>query len=679
MDNQLDGYRALSERMPANGGRIEGTSPLAGHFSLPSLLVREAVQNSWDARDDERGARPVRFSIHGHDLVGGELDHLRTLLPVQDLEGFERRSETDDSKGTLHPAAVLERPVVRVLVISDRGTVGLCGPTLSGVAWNPVRHGKPLPRGVQRFANFVRNVGRAASDTGGGDGGSYGIGKSVLWMASECGTVLIHTRTTDEHGEPVERFIGSVYGDHFYSNDREFTGRHFLGVDGPEGSTEPLIGSAAAAAARGLPTPAYNIEGEEVGGTTIVIVAPQMHLDWETEMHRIGDAVRWHVWPKRVAGLRSEQSPPDMEIDLAFNGNAVYLPLPHEDPEIAPYAGALVDAALGRVSPEPNRDFEARCGSPAKSLGWTKFRRAGTADQNAFHLTLTSEALAARVEQVREAPEGAERAFDEEPVVPFPQPWGHVALVRREPLLLVRYEPISRSSDAASEEVGAFLSARDPDVEEALTKAEPPAHDEWLYRNVPKDSRSDHRRTYAKRAVEEINRAKRDFLASQRPTVSGRAGSSEQLVSKGLSEGLLGGTAGRPKPKPTSDTTSPPPSRKPRLDLREHRSYQRDHQLVHELVGTIANVGSERLSLILTADGSAYDNVGRIADSNPAQFEWLVGSDCFAGSVLPAQAKDGDEVILVVRLDSDVRYRPKVGVALGPPVTTVREPGGSSA
>jgi hypothetical protein len=272
---------ARSEPMPPNGGGIQGGTPLAGHMGLAALLVRETVQNTWDARDDARGDDPVLFVIEGWDLDTDSLEHLRMLLPVGDLEGFPRISEANDLRGVLHPSAVLRRDSIRVLVIADRNTVGLCGPSRSGREWEPLRHGRPLPRGQQRFANFVRNVGRASADIGEGDGGANGVGKSALWMASECGTILIHTRTSDERGDPVERFIASVHGEHFYSGGREYTGRHFVGCLAGDEVIEPLEGADAAAAVRNLPLPPYEAFGRSVDGTTIVIVAPRLYLDWQ--------------------------------------------------------------------------------------------------------------------------------------------------------------------------------------------------------------------------------------------------------------------------------------------------------------------------------------------------------------------------------------------------------------
>ena len=130
--------------MGEGGSKIEGATPLEGHFSLASLLVREAVQNSWDARDDSRGDVPVHFEIQGWDLNDEESDHLRKLLPVKDLRGFQRKRETDPGTGTLHPQAVLAQQKLQLLVVADRRTVGLCGPVRSGRYWPPVRHGNHL-------------------------------------------------------------------------------------------------------------------------------------------------------------------------------------------------------------------------------------------------------------------------------------------------------------------------------------------------------------------------------------------------------------------------------------------------------------------------------------------------------------------------------------------------------
>jgi hypothetical protein len=645
---------AKSEPMPTGGGRIEGGSPLAGHLGLASLLVREAVQNSWDARDDERNG-PVHFAIDGWDLDTDRLDHLRTLLPVDHLKGFERRRRIDEKSGILHPAAALAQPNVKVLVVSDRNTVGLCGPTTSGRDWQAVREGRPLERGQQRFANFIRNQGRATADIGGGDGGAYGVGKSALWMASTCGTIVVHTRTFDSAGEPVDRVIGSVHGEHFYDGGFEFTGRHFVGREDAEGIIEPLIGNEAIDARNGLPIPPYAIDGRPTYGTSIVIVAPRLNLSWQTEMDRLRDAVRWHVWPKRVPGVRDPEQGPDMEIRLGWNNNPVPVPPPLEDPEIRPYAKALLDCARDRTDSEPDRDHVARCLRPVKVLGALKFREAGARDDNAFHVTLTER----EIEDSAEHDDIPLDAIDPEPAIDFSRPWGQIALIRREPLLLVRYEPVG-GPDAASTMVGVYLSANDPEVENALTKAEPPAHDDWIHKIVPKDHPKDYRRTFAKRTVEEIRRGQKHLLAAFRSSDLGTQGGGEQAVSRRISEGLFGGLGGGTRPRRPKDPDRAP--KKTRAVLTLIRSDQDGAHTVHELNVNLEGV-KDGASVVLTATGTAYDSVGSMPIDERVSFEWANDTGLLiSGPTLELPASSGNALSLVVKVASDLRVRPRVGV-----------------
>lgn len=649
-----------SERMSPGGGKIEGASPLAGRLGLPTLLVRETVQNSWDARDDARGDKPVRFRIDGWDLNQQALKKLETLLPLSRLhrEGFGRLTDEDEGNGVLHPAAVLERPSLRVLVVSDRNTVGLCGPSRSGMTWKPVRHGRLLERGQQRFANFVRNMGRASSNIGGGDGGAFGVGKSALWMASECGTILIHSRTTDEDGEPVERFIGSIHGEFFDRDGFEYTGRHYIGVDHGDGIIEPLVGAAAHRASECLPIPSYSDDdGKQVDGTSIVILAPLLNLPWEVEMARIRDAVRWHVWPKRVSGVRSERKGADMDISLSWNNNAVELPAPERDPEIWPYAMALVDCARRKREKEQYRDFTARCQRPIKDLGDVKFRSGGNKDSNVFHLTLTAEQL------VEAHPDDFDGEMDDDPAVEFDRPWGQIALIRREPLLLVRYLEIG-GPEEASTEVGVFLSADDQVVEAVLTKAEPPAHDDWNPEQVPKDYMG-YGRTFVKRTLAEIRRARLEFMAGLRPPSQGHRGCGEQDVSRRISGGLFGGVGGRLKPVGgTSGGGGGGRGRGPQVSFGVSTTGRDlDGVTVHQLVLTLNGVGETEKRLKLTAGGSAYDNTGSMDVGDLVSFDWETAEgELIQGRDLVIPACDGTQATLVIRVGGDLRFRPKVTI-----------------
>ena len=649
----------LSERMNEGGGRIEGASPLSGRLGLPTLLVREAVQNSWDARDDDRGDKSVDFRIDGWDLDGDELEHLRSLIPVANLDiaGFRRASKDEEGHGVLHPKVVLKRNSLRVLVISDRNTVGLCGPSRSGRDWQPVRHGKSLDRGQQRFANFVRNMGRSASNIGGGDGGAYGVGKSALWMASECGTILIHSRTTDEKGKSIERFIGSIHGEYFVDKKGfEHTGRHYIGQVKDEGIVDPLTGADAQRAARHLPLPPYtDNDGNQVDGTSIIIVAPRLFLPWAVEMDRLRDAVRWHVWPKRVPNVRSEKQAADIDVRLNWNNNPVDIPTPLDDPELRPYAKTLIDCARQRNSSEENRDVVANCYRPAKVLGETKFRSGGEKDSNVFHLTLTSEFLASAV------PDNLDGEIDDEPAVDFNAPWGKIALVRREPLLLVRYEPIGGPEELETE-VGVFLSADDPDVEAALTKAEPPAHDDWNSQQLRKEFEGDYRKTFVKRILEEIKRARNVLIASKRSSTAGDRGGGEQDVSRRISAGLFGGIGGKlppPRPKPTGGGGG---GSKPRAELSLNETTQNpDGTTVHDVTVTIVGIGKTKKAVTLSAGGSALDNSGTMKVGDLVSFQWEdLDSKIIDGEKLSLNVADDDEITLLVTIVGDLRFRPRV-------------------
>ncbi len=663
----IDELVAMSEPMPPTGGFIEGSNPLSAPLGLHSLLVRESVQNSWDARDDARGDRPVTFRIDAWDLDGDRLDDLRSLMPVDHLAGFAR--DADATGGITHPADSIEHSSVRTLTISDRDTVGLCGPTTSGTAWEPVREGVELVRGQPRFANFVRNQGRAKKDIGHGDGGAFGIGKSVLWLASKCGTILIHTRTSDADGRPVERFIGVVHGHDFASDEHRFTGRHFIGRADAEQPRliQPLEGADAADARRRLPIPSYEKGGIQVFGTSIVIIDPYMSDDWQDEMLRLRDAVRWQVWPKLLSGVRSATGGPDMTVHLGWNNNAVPVPDPTQDSEIVPYAKTLLDCVRDRSLGEPDswRDNIIDCQRPKKVLGDLKFRRAGTVDENVFHLTGATHDLD------RQRQDDDPGSHEVDPVVPFEAPWGQIALIRREPLLLVRYEPLAergtRPSVDASVEVGVFLSAQDDEVEAALTRAEPPAHDDWIPAQIRKEHRKDYSKTYTRVTLKRLQNAKSNFLRKLRDVGPGHIGGPEQEFAKRISRGLLagfGGAGGQKRPRGQTTGGKRRQSARGSVELRLVTSRPTDDGVAHELALKLTTKTTVDGPVTLCASGSARDNVGTLDLDGTESFRWTTAAgDVVEGPTLETTIGEIDELALEVTLTRAVRFRPSVVIA----------------
>ena len=95
--------------------------------------------------------------------------------------------------------------------------------------------------------------------------------------------------------------------------------------------------------------------------------------------------------------------------------------------------------------------------------------------------------------------------------------------------MLAGYEPIGGPTETACE-VGVFLSSDDEDVEDSLTRAEPPAHDEWRVTNAWwSQERKDHRWKNSPG-----NKICQNRLAESVPsTAASSAGSGEQNVSRG--------------------------------------------------------------------------------------------------------------------------------------------------
>ena len=135
----------------------DGATKLLGKPPLTTLatLVREAVQNAWDAR--AQGQR-VRFSVSLRHLEPEQVVAMRNDV-------FAQLPASKASRAPLEAELSKERPLL--LEISDFGTVGLGGPTRADAA---VTSGQS-----RRFVNLVVNIGSASN--GVQWGGTYGLGK----------------------------------------------------------------------------------------------------------------------------------------------------------------------------------------------------------------------------------------------------------------------------------------------------------------------------------------------------------------------------------------------------------------------------------------------------------------------------------------------------------------------
>jgi hypothetical protein len=162
----------LSETVGPNGNiQAPGIMNQLGKPNLDPLtiLIREAVQNSWDARANDN--HTVEFDLSGWTLDKSQLDCLKNNL-------FCKRP-----KNHFLPLDRVLSESVDVLAVSDRKTIGLGGPTRADIYTG---------MGARDFVDFVRNVGQPSDKQN--SGGTYGYGKAAFYRLSMAQTIVIYTR-----------------------------------------------------------------------------------------------------------------------------------------------------------------------------------------------------------------------------------------------------------------------------------------------------------------------------------------------------------------------------------------------------------------------------------------------------------------------------------------------------
>jgi hypothetical protein len=292
----------------------EGIKNQLGRPSLDRfvVLVREAAQNSWDAADPERDG-PVQFDV---DLC--ELDETRA-------EAWRRLLLTDAPAAEHLPLRKTLLEPLTILFVSDRGTVGLGGPTRADEAREGERHD---------YISFVLNVGEPRDVEFGG--GTYGFGKAVFFLASAASTILVYTRCRNGEGQPESRLVGCALGQSFESDGHAHTGRHWFGLtaESPD-LVEPMIGHEADALAEDLGFPSF---ADGAFGTTIAVVSPELDgRDEDAISSRLVSAVLWHLWPKMV----DRGDGPAMQFAVARNGSPLEIPDPSTHPALREFVSAL--------------------------------------------------------------------------------------------------------------------------------------------------------------------------------------------------------------------------------------------------------------------------------------------------------------------------------------------------
>ncbi|MFJ5026818.1 hypothetical protein ACIQB5_01745 [Streptomyces sp. NPDC088560] len=415
----------------ADGGiTANGLLSQLGRPSLSrlTLLVREAAQNSWDARRPEQPV--VRFRLDLSTVGPGHARAWRRMFS-------NGSSNVGPHNGMFR--SLTQTATIRYLAISDRGTTGLAGPTRSDAGRTTRRE----------WARFVLNSGDRDEISNTSSGGTFGYGKSALFQLSKVGCVLVYTRFEDDGGQLRSRFIGVAIRESFWDGDARYTGRHWWGLPEQE-HCEPLQDAQANRVARELGIPEF--QSEETG-TTLVVVDPDLtdpslpDSDTTPELSVseagafLADAVAWNLWPITLPERAAR-----MDVAVMANGVDVTVPDTESDAALSYFASAYREVVEGSGLP-------LTCGKPRKDLG--RF-----AHEYTFAASVNSPA--ARELGIEGAPH-------------------HVCLLRS-PELVVRYHsgPERSSPDAG---YAAVFKVAD-ELDQTFARAEPPTHDAWEYQQL---------------------------------------------------------------------------------------------------------------------------------------------------------------------------------------------------
>lgn len=408
------------------------------------VLVREAVQNCWDAKRDDIGRVGVEIGWYG--LKPEQLDFLRNRVLVDPPPSLGLEAAMCDG--------------MQAMYVADFGTYGLSGPTRAD------RPGEP-----RDFVDFVRNIGQPPDKDFAG--GSFGYGKAAFYIASQPKTIIVDTFCALEDGTFERRLLGCALGDNFDIAGSPYTGRHWWGriVDGVP---EPITGADADAVATNLGLPARN--GSDGRGTTVLVIAPSVGLKADDgsdcSMDFIADAIVWNFWPRMIDTQGGAKR--SIDFRLLNNGVAVRPPNPRTHPRLRGFV-----EAMDRMHQEPGPDDDfaldraIKCLRPVQTLG---------------RLTIQKGAVAPANLPDRPVPRGASITAASV---------HHVALMRT-PEIVVKYLPGPPSISGKVGYSGVFKCTLDTDS--AFKAAEPPTHDDWVHKFV----HDAQQRSFVKIALERV-------------------------------------------------------------------------------------------------------------------------------------------------------------------------------
>jgi len=430
-----------------------------------SVFVRETAQNSWDAR------------IMTAEKIGAgiDLDYKITQITADLQTSFDKFFFKEANANIKRNIERHTRKGQTMLIVQDKGTIGLAGPTIA------------TERGIRNnYVAFLLNIGQEHHDAT--SGGAFGFGKSVFFRASVPKTILIYTRTKNAAEQIESRLIGVTLNR--TPGDTQHTGRHWWcepAVVNGQDVPRPIIGDKADKLGEILGFKVYT--GDETG-TAIAVIGPEFenlkrvghtNPDPKQLADCIAEAANFWYWPRMEGGGKQDGK---LRCKVWHENNQA---VPFDYAETAPFKAykdclAVIQKAVasGGNSGLTNNPFQQfhEIKYQYKRVGYLCLTKYLRTDRQPFKSRIVDPDTGT----VMSHPLGAIlwKTVNEEATN------RHVALIRS-PGQVIQYLRLPECSDNMMEYAAVFLlhpeGANGGELLQYFTKSEPAAHDRWESNN----------------------------------------------------------------------------------------------------------------------------------------------------------------------------------------------------
>lgn len=241
------------DRLPPSGARRGGDPSEHAFNANLATFVREVIQNANDQAIDRRSRRSAIHFDH-FEIIGEELLEFLDASDAKNLFSHIQAASSSGSTTKLQYGLRDAQKNLSLLRIADYHTHGLSG---DEDAENT--HFRALCKDT--LVSFKQ---------GDGAGGSYGLGKSVLWSFSSLSTVIFASTFSTGEAPPRFRLIGRTEIPSHRHGDQWFGGSGWFGLpknSGPGMRAESIWDKPAQSLAHRL-----KLDRREGSGTSILVV-----------------------------------------------------------------------------------------------------------------------------------------------------------------------------------------------------------------------------------------------------------------------------------------------------------------------------------------------------------------------------------------------------------------------